>query len=100
VNVPTHDDYEIIYFEGTCDVCGGLITFAWDRRRVAVMDYSPEAGGLAVRVRHYATAPEGADPNCAIYGSKVREVRREPSPELTAEEEAEQAWWAERRADA
>lgn len=58
------------HFEGTCDVCGAAI--ALDDTTDALFDIGvTEDGRVYTWIRHYATAPLGADPKCAIYSSVV-----------------------------
>lgn len=61
-------------FEGTCNVCGKPISLEHDPHRDGMIDLLLENGRLVTWVRHYATTPEGANPDCAIYSSRVYEV--------------------------
>lgn len=66
-----------IHFEGTCDVCGVAISHDYHVSE-GIIDYKYTSDGRMVTwIRHYATAPAGANPNCAVYSSEVVEVRRE-----------------------
>jgi hypothetical protein len=68
---------ERIYFEGVCDVCSAAISTDWSLVD-GMIDYKIAADGRVITwIRHYATAPAGANPDCAIYSSEVWEVRRE-----------------------
>ena len=53
-------------------MCGALITIDHDPTKgmidVAMSDFD---GPVFTWVRHYATAPEGADPRCAVISSRV-----------------------------
>lgn len=70
-------------FRGTCDVCGADIEKEHDLDAILI-DYNVmDDGRRQIWIRHYATAPEGADPNCGRYSSKVYEV--DIDPELAAE---------------
>lgn len=64
---------EMRHFEGTCDVCGEPISLDWDMTQ-GVIDYLIEDNLMVTWVRHYATAPPEANPECAIYSSRVYEV--------------------------
>jgi hypothetical protein len=58
-------------FEGTCDVCGDPISLEYlDGDVVGITD----EGRVYTWRRHYSTAPEGANPDCARYFSVVYEV--------------------------
>jgi hypothetical protein len=59
------------HFEGQCDVCGAPITLDYDTAS-GVIDYDlMEDGRMRTWIRHYATAPPGANPDCAVYSSVV-----------------------------
>lgn len=63
----------MIKFKGTCDVCGKEIGFEWDEQ--FMIDYLvDENDKLITWLRHYAIAPKGANPDCAIYSSRVYQV--------------------------
>lgn len=65
----------IRHFEGTCDVCGEAIYLTYDLKRDGMIDYKfNKQGRMVTWVRHYATAPENANPHCAVYSSEVVEV--------------------------
>lgn len=66
-----------IHFQGTCDVCGAAISLDFDSND-GIIDYkvSPD-GRMITWIRHYATAPKDANPDCAVYSSEVMEVSRE-----------------------
>jgi hypothetical protein len=67
VNTPSTDHYE-----GTCDVCGAAISLDFDRTRGDMIDIGIEEGGRVYTwIRHYATAPSDANPDCAKYSSRV-----------------------------
>lgn len=72
---------EQIHFQGTCVVCRTTIDHEYSTGE-GVMDHSATPDGRMVTwVRHYATAPVGANPDCAIYSSEVVEVSREHVPD-------------------
>ena len=61
----------VMRFEGTCDVCGETISLEIDPIRDGV-DYGITGDGRVYTwVRHYATAPPDANPDCAVYSSRV-----------------------------
>ena len=62
-------------FEGTCDVCGAAIALDWNPAE-GIIDLVPPRDGQPAYtwIRHYATAPPGANPDCARYFSRVYEV--------------------------
>jgi hypothetical protein len=62
-------------FEGTCDVCGAPIVFEYDRTKGIVDIGIEDDGRVYTWIRHYATAPPEANPDCAIYSSRVYEVK-------------------------
>jgi hypothetical protein len=67
-----------VIFEGTCDVCGATIQVEWDPSQ-GIIDYTlDENDRMATWVRHYAKAPPEANPDCAVYSSKVYEVDEGP----------------------
>ena len=69
-------DQEIIHFRGICDICGAPISldFGWHE---GMIDYLVQDDGkLITWIRHYAAAPPDANPDCAIYSSRVYEVSR------------------------
>lgn len=64
----------VTHFEGTCDVCGETITFDHDSKDGMIDLYPVDdsyENGFGTYVRHYATAPNGANPDCAVYSSLV-----------------------------
>jgi hypothetical protein len=65
-------------FEGTCDVCGADIALDHDPSQGIIdIGYDVETSGewhIYTWMRHYATAPPGANPDCAVYSSRVDEV--------------------------
>jgi hypothetical protein len=67
---------EAIHFEGKCDVCHEPIAMDYDSSG-GIIDYYIDQGRMVTWVRHYATAPAGANPDCAVYSSKVFEVKKE-----------------------
>lgn len=68
---------EVIYFKGNCDVCGEELSIEHSFSD-ALIDYAyDEDGRLCIWTRHYAVAPENANPDCARYFSTVTEYRRE-----------------------
>lgn len=64
-----HPD-EVMHFEGTCDVCGDPISLDW-HWKFGIIDYGFDNEVMFTWMRHYATAPAGANPNCAIYSSRI-----------------------------
>lgn len=61
-------------FEGTCDVCGKEIVIEHDPAQ-GIIDYSfTDEWRVFTWIRHYATAPKDANPDCAVYSSRVYEV--------------------------
>lgn len=64
-------------FKGICDVCGAPITLEFDWSQGMIDYIVQDDGSLITWMRHYATAPEGANPDCAIYSSRVYEVKEE-----------------------
>lgn len=61
---------EVAYYEGICDVCGNRILAVLGSDEM--IDYwVDDQDRLHTWLRHYATAPEDADPRCAIYSSDV-----------------------------
>jgi hypothetical protein len=74
--IDQYGDRPVRHFEGSCDVCGGAIALDWHPAD-GIIDYDiDDDGRMFTWVRHYATAPPGADPRCAVYSSVVREVGR------------------------
>lgn len=66
---------DTMYFEGTCDVCGEAIIMSYNWAD-GIIDYGYDNNGrMFTWIRHYTTAPKGANPDCAIYSSRVYEVR-------------------------
>jgi hypothetical protein len=62
-------------FVGFCDVCGHSITSSNDHTRDGISDiYITKEGKAYALTRHYATAPEYANPDCAVYSSPVFEI--------------------------
>lgn len=66
-------------YEGSCGVCGENIVFIWDHTDGIVdigirINDQGEVTGSYTWVRHYATAPIGANPDCAHYFSEVDAV--------------------------
>lgn len=61
----------IDHFEGTCDVCGAPISLDFDRATGIVDIQVAPDGRVGTWMRHYATAPPGANPDCARYSSSV-----------------------------
>jgi len=62
-------------FRGICDVCGDPIEFVYDDEQTGCIDFGiADDGHIYTWIRHYATAPAGADPDCARYFSTVHEV--------------------------
>lgn len=62
------------HFEGICDVCGETITFDHDYKDEIIDIYPVDdsyENGIATYIRHYATAPKEANPNCAVYSSML-----------------------------
>jgi hypothetical protein len=57
-------------FTGPCDICGETIDITLDYAD-GIYDTGFEDGKVVTWVRHYATAPEGANPDCAKYSSTV-----------------------------
>lgn len=55
-------------YEGTCDVCGEVLTGELSPGYDVAVDKDDR---LYTWTRHYATAPEGANPDCARYFSVV-----------------------------
>lgn len=86
----------MIRFEGLCDVCGEPISLSYDPTQ-GMIDFAIDGNRMRTRVRHYATAPEGANPNCAIYSSPVIEVKEEDEkleePEPTEGDWYQTSWW-------
>lgn len=68
---------EMTHFEGTCDICGEPISLDWDFAGPGVIDIGIDGDLVYTWIRHYATAPEGANPDCAKYFSTVYEVKEE-----------------------
>lgn len=66
---------EVRRFEGFCDVCGVALEHIV-RPDDGVMDtgFDEEHQVIYTWIRHYATAPAGANPDCAVYSSRVYEV--------------------------
>lgn len=69
----------ISHFEGTCCVCGERLAFDHDYERDGVIDINLRGRGdgtlqAGTWIRHYATAPPGANPDCAVYSSELWEV--------------------------
>jgi hypothetical protein len=63
---------EVLHFEGACDVCGAQLTMDHCFQVDGLIDYGIESDGrMYTWRRHYATAPVGANPDCAIYSSRV-----------------------------
>lgn len=61
------------HFEGTCDVCGEDISLDWDYTNGIIdigIDDEPNVRPYTW-IRHYPKAPPEANPDCAIYSSKV-----------------------------
>lgn len=65
---------DVLHFEGICDVCGERISTDWETGSGAIDTGYDEKGRLYTWIRHYATAPEDANPDCAIYSSRVWQV--------------------------
>jgi hypothetical protein len=62
-------------FEGTCDVCGDPISLDYNFRKHGVIDVAfTDDGTVYTWIRHFATAPADANPDCAVYSSRVYEV--------------------------
>lgn len=72
---PGGTGYVPIHFEGTCDVCGAVISLDYSFSQ-GLIDYGiDEQNRMYTWVRHYAVAPDGANPDCAIYSSRVIECK-------------------------
>jgi hypothetical protein len=72
-------------YEGTCDVCGAPISLEFDDRDGIIDIGIREEGGVYTWIRHYATAPPGANPDCARYSSEVDLVSLPaPAPQTSA----------------
>jgi len=61
-------------FEGRCDVCGADIATDYDPKTGIIDIGITEEGRAFTWIRHYATAPPDANPDCAVYSSRVYEV--------------------------
>ena len=59
------------HYAGVCDVCGDPLELTLDRRDGLVDIVVTEDGLVYTWMRHYATAPPGANPACAVYSSRV-----------------------------
>ena len=58
-------------YEGTCDVCGELISMEHDRNVDGIIDYAvTDEGQEYTWIRHIA----GKNPDCSVYSSRVYEV--------------------------
>lgn len=66
---------EVIHFEGTCDVCGAPLVYDYDPLTSMIDSDVDSEGRMITWIRHYATAPRGANPDCAIYSSTVTETK-------------------------
>lgn len=53
-------------FEGRCDVCKQKISLEHDTREGIIDMGITDFGTPYTWIRHYATAPEGANPDCAV----------------------------------
>lgn len=74
----------VIYFEGTCDVCGEPLTMDFDFETRGLIDYGyTEDNVMYTWRRHGREGP--IQPACDIYSSTVYEVREEEVP-LTEED--------------
>jgi hypothetical protein len=60
-------------FRGPCDVCGSQIEVTLVLGYIDIFITDDDRVGSWVR--HYATAPPGADPDCARYSSRVYEYQ-------------------------
>jgi hypothetical protein len=61
-------------FVGTCDVCGAHLEYVIGERDQVVADMGVDADSRVYTwIRHYATAPPDADPDCARISSRVYE---------------------------
>lgn len=65
------------HFEGTCDVCGAPISTDYDPSQGIIDVGFDDDGRVFTWIRHYATAPPSANPNCAVYSSRVYKVKEE-----------------------
>lgn len=63
-----------MYFIGECDVCGEAIATKHDPTQGVIDINILEDGRIQTWIRHYATAPDNANPDCAKYSSEVYEV--------------------------
>ncbi len=68
-----------ILFAGICDICGEGIAYFYDGSRGIIDIYIDSKNEIIYTyVRHYATAPSNADPDCAKYSSPVYQVEMPP----------------------
>lgn len=68
---------DIVHFEGTCNVCGAALSLDHDFNSVLI-DYGYDKDNrLHTWIRHYATAPPDANPDCAKYFSTVYAVEQQ-----------------------
>lgn len=64
------------HFEGNCDVCGARIEMDYPSEGIIDVAFEedpedPNRYRVYTWMRHYATAPSDADPDCAVYSSRV-----------------------------
>ena len=72
---------ELIKFRGTCAVCGEQIEHEWNSNH-GMIDYKiTDDNKMVTWIRHYGTAPAGANPDCEVYSSEVTEVERHEVPD-------------------
>ena len=61
-------------FEGVCSVCGAEVGYDYDWSQGIIDIGIEEDGRVFTWIRHYATAPTGANPDCAKFASVLWEV--------------------------
>lgn len=84
---------EKVYFQGTCDVCGAVIDLEYNTNEGVIDCKAAPDGRTITWIRHYATAPRGANPDCAIYSSEVVEVSREHVSDFTEDAPSCSSGW-------
>lgn len=65
---------DTLHFEGKCDVCHESISMTWNWAD-GIIDYGYDDNNrMFTWMRHYAIAPRGVNPDCAVYSSRVYRV--------------------------